>query len=109
MDNQNPYVLRSNGLAVQKWADYAKHSSLCLFLTLVICINPTVLVTSSAYPCYLTLIGGITMDTDVENAFYVHNRHDELYMKYMRCPRTSLYTYVVEEGKENDVLIQTSA
>ena len=42
----------------------------------------------------------ITMDTDVENACYVHNRHDGSYMKYERCPNTNLYTYVIEEGKE---------
>ena len=47
------------------------------------------------------------MDTDVENAFYVHNRHDGSYMKYKRCPRTNLYTYAIEEGKENDVLIHS--
>ena len=44
----------------------------------------------------------ITMDTDVENAFYVHN-NDGPYMKYTRCPRTNIYTYVIEEGKENNV------
>ena len=44
----------------------------------------------------------------MDNAFYVHNRHDGLYMKYTRCPRTNLYTYVVEEGKGNDVLIHTT-
>ena len=32
----------------------------------------------------------ITMDTDVENSFYVHYRHDGSYMKYKRCPITNL-------------------
>ena len=48
------------------------------------------------------------MDTDVENAFYVHNRHDGSYMKYTRCPRTNLYTYVVGEAKENKVLLHAT-
>ena len=48
------------------------------------------------------------MDTDVENAFYVYNRHDGSYMKYIQCPRTNLYTYVVEEGKGNDVVIHST-
>ena len=48
------------------------------------------------------------MDTDVENAFYEHNRHNGSYMKYVRCPRTNLYTYVIEEGKENNVLLHST-
>ena len=48
------------------------------------------------------------MGTNVENAFYVHNGHDGSYMKYKQCPRTNLYTYVIEEGKENDVLIHST-
>ena len=47
------------------------------------------------------------MDTDVENTFYIHNRHDGSYMKYERCPNTNLYTYVNEEGKENNALIHS--
>ena len=50
----------------------------------------------------------ITMDTDEENGFYVHNRHDGSYMKYTRCPRMNLYMYVVEEEKENDVMIHVT-
>ena len=49
------------------------------------------------------------MDTNVENAFSVHNRHDVLYMKYTRCPRTNLYTSVVGETKENKVLLHATA
>ena len=48
------------------------------------------------------------MDTDVENAFYVHNKDDGSYMKYKRCPRTNLYMYVIEEGKENNVLMHST-
>ena len=50
----------------------------------------------------------ITMDTDVENAFYVHNKHDGSYMKYTRCPRTNLYTYEVGEAGENNVLLHAT-
>ena len=50
----------------------------------------------------------IIMDTNVENAFYVHNRYDGSYMKYKQCAKTNLYTYVIEEGKENEVLIQST-
>ena len=48
------------------------------------------------------------MDTNVEHAFYVNNRHEGSYMKCKRCPRTNLYTYVIEEGRENDVLIHST-
>ena len=41
----------------------------------------------------------------MENSFYVHNRHDGSSMKYKQCPRTNLYTYVIEEGKENNLLL----
>ena len=47
----------------------------------------------------------IVMDTDVENAFYVFNRTDGTYMKYTRCATSNLYTYVVGEGEEKDVLL----
>ena len=59
----------------------------------------------------LSLLSGsdrITMDTEVENAFGVDNRHDVSYMKYKQWPRTNLYTYIIEEGKENDVLIHST-
>ena len=45
------------------------------------------------------------MDTAVENAFYIHNTDDGTYMKYTRCPRTNLYTYVVVDRKEHNVLL----
>ena len=48
------------------------------------------------------------MDTNVGNTFYVHNRYDGSYMKYTRCPRTNLYTYVVGEEKENKVLLHAT-
>ena len=48
------------------------------------------------------------MDTDVENAFYVHNKHDGSYMKYSRCPKSNLYTYRVGEAKENKVLLHAT-
>ena len=48
------------------------------------------------------------MNTAVENAFYVHNKDDGTYMKYTQCPRTNLYTYVIEEGKENNVLLHST-
>ena len=48
------------------------------------------------------------MDTDVESAFYGHNRHDGSYIKYTQCPKTNLYTYVIEEGKENNVLLHST-
>ena len=48
------------------------------------------------------------MDIDVENAFYVQNKDDGSNMKYKQCPRINLYTYVIEEGKENNVLIHST-
>ena len=50
----------------------------------------------------------ITMDTDVDNAFYVHNKHDGSYMKYTRCPRTNLYTYAIGGVEENNVLLHST-
>ena len=48
------------------------------------------------------------MNIDVENACYVHNKDDGSYMKYKQCPRTNLYRYVIEEGKENNVLLHST-
>ena len=50
----------------------------------------------------------IVVDTDVENAFYVFNRTDFTYMKYTRCAKSNLYTYVVGKGEENDVLLHST-
>ena len=49
----------------------------------------------------------ITMDTDMENAFYVHKWRDGSYMKYKQCPTINLYMYVIEEGKENNALMHS--
>jgi len=50
----------------------------------------------------------ITLDTDVENAFFVHNRDDGSFMKYKRCAKSNLYTCVIEEGKEHEVLLHST-
>ena len=50
----------------------------------------------------------ITTDTAVENACYVQNKHDGTYVKYKLCPRTNLYTYVIKEGKENNVVLHST-
>ena len=57
---------------------------------------------SSLSDLYRTL-----MDTEKENAFYIHNK-DGIYMKYARCPRTNLYTYVVGNGREHNVLLHST-
>ena len=44
----------------------------------------------------------------MENAFYVFNRTDGTYMKYTWCVKSNLYTYVVGEGEENDVLLHST-
>ena len=49
------------------------------------------------------------MDTDMENAFYVLNREDGIYIKYTRCATTNVYTlYVVGVGKESEVLLHST-
>ena len=50
----------------------------------------------------------ITMDTDAKNALFVHKIHEVSYMKYKRCLRTNLYTYVIEEVKKNNILIHST-
>ena len=49
------------------------------------------------------------MDTDVvENNFYVFNRDNVSYMKYTRCAKLNLYTYVIGKGKEHEVLLHST-
>ena len=48
------------------------------------------------------------MDTAMGNILYVHNRHHGSYMKNKRCAKMNLYTYLIEEGTEHEVLIYST-